>query len=171
MTLFQNGRRFPVAIECLPPLACAVPIVDVEMAWLPGAFKTVTGKVDTGALRTMLTFGTAVALGIQDPAQSPLSSCSAESATGDPIPYYVHHVSVMITDGASQRILFPLDAAFSDRISRNLFGMDWLAHFCLAVDIQAVHFLRGRVAGSRRRPFDPCFFPKRRLTGGPRFSL
>ena len=143
MTLFQNGRSFSVAIECSPPLGSTVPFVDVEMAWRPGDFKEVTGKVDTGAFRTVLTFETAKALGIQEPTRSPLCSGSAESATGDPLLYYVHRVLVMVADGTSQRIMFPLEAAFSDRVSRNLFGVDWLPHLCLAVDIQAVHFLRG----------------------------
>jgi len=41
-----------------------------------------------------------------------------------------------------QTIRFPLKAAFAQELKRNLFGLDWLASLCLAVDRQAVHFLR-----------------------------
>jgi len=142
MILFQNGHVFHRALECHPPVGDRVPVVQVEMAGTAGEFVPVLGKVDTGAFRTVLRFSAAQALGIPDPTLSPLRKGSAHTATGEQFAYYVHSVLVKIEDGNGQRIVFPLQAAFSDRVSRNLFGADWLAHICLAVDSRAVYFLK-----------------------------
>ena len=112
------------------------------MTGASGRAMPVTGKVDTGAFRTMLNLATAKLLGLEDPAASPLEEAVAHTATDEEFPYYVHLVSVRIAHPSGQSIEFPLKAAFADRVKRNLFGRDWLAHLCLAVDRQAVHFLR-----------------------------
>jgi hypothetical protein len=142
MSLYANGHHFRLAVRCCPPIGELPPVVTVQMAGSTDLFVYVTGKVDTGAFRTMLTFDTARRLGIEDPAQTSLGTGTARTATGEPIAYYVHIVSVRASEGTKQPIEFPLKAAFADRIQRNLFGVDWLAHLCLAVDSAAVHFLR-----------------------------
>ena len=142
MTLFQNGRLFNLAITSRPPSGEPLPVVAVEMSQASGEFVPVVGKIDTGASRTMLNFDTAQALGINDPESSPICQGTVFTATDETVPYYVHAVLVQIADGKGQRIVFPLDAAFAERVRRNLFGVDWLAHLCLAVDCQVVHFLR-----------------------------
>ena len=142
MSLFQNGHRFSLAIRCRPPAGERLPVVAVEMAGASGEFVPVVGIVDTGASRTMLGFGTARALGIADPESSPVKPRTAFTATGQGFPYYVHPVMVQVSDTAGPAITFPLDAAFAAPTTRDLFGVDWLVHLCLAVDLQAVHFLR-----------------------------
>jgi predicted aspartyl protease len=119
-----------------------LPVVDVQMASASGEFVPVLGTVDTGAFRTALTFETARRLGIQYPMSSPLETNTACTTTGEEVLYYVHLVSIRIAGNDAEAIEFPLKAAFADRVKRNLFGRDWLAHLCLAVDREAVHFLR-----------------------------
>jgi len=143
VNLYANGRTFAQAIRCCPPSGRRLPVVHVFMAGASGEFVSVTGKVDTGASRTMLNFATAGALGIDDPTSSPLLTSIARTATDEEFQYYVHLVSVRIRDDGGETIDFPLQAAFAERVTRNLFGVDWLRHLCLAVDSQAVHFLRG----------------------------
>ncbi|MBM4046428.1 MAG: hypothetical protein FJ279_15065 [Planctomycetes bacterium] len=142
MNLFQNGHSFNLAIRCAPPGNHVVPFVRVQMAGASGLFMPVLGKVDTGAFRTMLNFDTACALGIDDPTSSPLAHRTAKTATGQTFPYYVHRVIVRIERDSNHQILFPLDVGFAERVARNLFGVDWLEHLCLAVDRRAVYFLR-----------------------------
>lgn len=149
MSLFENGRPFRLAIRCCPPEMKTAPLVQVEMAARADDFVMITGKIDTGASRTMLTFETARRLGIRAPQDWSGPPGTAYTATGAPFPYYEDIVSVRITGGsvdgggasAQEAIEFPLKAAFAKEVRRNLFGVDWLAHLCLAVDRQAVHFL------------------------------
>lgn len=143
MNLFENGRRFAQAIRCCPPLGRRLPVVQVFMGGPSGQFVPVMGKVDTGASRSMLNFATAGALGIDDPAFDPSSTGTARTATDEPFDFYVHPVTVRIPAPSGATIDFLLPAAFAERVARNLFGLDWLRHLCLAADIQAVHFLRG----------------------------
>ena len=143
MNLFENGRRFAQAVRCCPPSGEGPPVVHVFMAGASGEFVSVMGKVDTGAFRTMLSFATAGALGIEDPASPAAPRGTARTATNEKFDYYVHRVTVQIAGNSGEMIDFLLQAAFAERIGRNLFGLDWLGHLCLAVDTQAVHFLRG----------------------------
>jgi len=142
MTLYENGRRFRVAIRCCPPMGNALPTVQVEMVGAIGRVVSVSGLVDTGAFGTLLDFATAKQLGIDEPALAPVGTGTARTATDERVTYYMHVVWVWIRDGSGEAIKFPLRAAFADRLKRNLFGRDWLNHLCLAVDRQAVHFLR-----------------------------
>ena len=143
MNLFENGRRFAQAIRCCPPSGECLPVVHVSMSGASGEFVPVMGKVDTGAFRTMLNFTTASALGIDDPTASAEPKHTARTATDQPFDYYVHRVAVRIASDSGEAIDFLLQPGFAERVGRNLFGFDWLRHLCLAVDIQAVHFLRG----------------------------
>lgn len=77
-----------------------------------------------------------------DPTTNALGKRQAQSATGHPILYYLHCVWVRISDPDGVAIEFPLDAAFTGDVKRNLFGVDWLTHLCMAVDRHAVHFLK-----------------------------
>jgi len=142
MTVFRNGHTFTLALRCQPPRGHFPPAVAVEMAGASTEFVPVIGKVDTGAFRTMLSFETAERLGIHDPTSSARRTATAHTATGEPFRYWVHVVSIRIAGGAEGAIEFPLMAAFADQVERNLFGVDWLEHLCLAVDRQAVHFLK-----------------------------
>ena len=143
MSLFENGHAFPQAIRCCPPSAECVPVVRVFLAGASGGFVPVTGKVDTGASRSMLNFATASALGIDDPTLAAERKGTARTATDQEFDYFVHRITVRIAGGSGETIDFLLRAAFAERVARDLFGLDWLAHLCLAVDTQAVHFLRG----------------------------
>ena len=142
MTPFQNGHQFNLWIRRPPPERHALPYVSVTMAPAFGPFQPVIGKVDSGAARTILNFDTARALGIDDPTDGPMDTGTGRTATDHPFPCYFHFVWVQISDEAGQSILFPLSTAFADEVKRNLFGVDWLQHLCLAVDADAVHFLR-----------------------------
>ena len=143
MNLFENGHPFVQAIRCCPPSGESLPTVHVSMAAGTGEFVPVMGKVDTGASRTMLNFATAGALGIDDPTSAAESKGTAKTATDEKFDYYVHRVAVRIAGDSGETIDFLLRAAFAKLLARNLFGLDWLGHLCLAVDTQAVHFLRG----------------------------
>jgi hypothetical protein len=139
MTVFANGKRFRIDLECPPPQGWKTPVVEVEMATTTSGYRTVIGKVDTGASLTRLTFNQAFLLGIRDPATG--AQRTAFSATGEKIPYYVHAVSVRIgAGGGFPRIVFRLPAGFAN-VKENLFGIDWFYYLCIAVDRQAVHFL------------------------------
>jgi predicted aspartyl protease len=141
MSLFYNGHAFKLAPKCSPPVGYPVPFVMVRMRRPFGPPHGVVGKVDTGAARTMLTFEQARALGIEHP-ESSTETGVARTATGQPFAFYLHDVLVEIPVDVGQTIRFPLKAAFAQELKRNLFGLDWLASLCLAVDRQAVHFLR-----------------------------
>lgn len=112
------------------------------MAGGSGEFVPVLGVVDTGAFRTVLDFETGERLGIRDPTSSPVRRGTARTATGQEIPYYVHLVSIRVANNAQDVIEFPLLAAFADVIEHNLFGRDWLMELCLAMDREAVYFLK-----------------------------
>ncbi|MFO8009061.1 MAG: hypothetical protein R6V05_15150 [Candidatus Brocadiia bacterium] len=141
MILFENGYQFRLAACCPPPGKRLVPYVAVEMAGPSGEFVTVVGKVDTGASRTMLNADTAQALGMADMTSS-ARQATAVTATGQSFPYYPHRVLVRIGTNHTTPIDFPLQAGFAHEVKRNLFGIDWLIHLCLAMDAEAVHFLR-----------------------------
>ena len=142
MSLFENGHRFALAIRRTPAAGENLPVVDIPMSGPAGRYIAVKGKVDTGAFRTILNFDTADALGIGDPTSSPLETRTARTATDEVFPYYVHPISVRFAGDSGEPIAFLLEAPFADRVKRNLFGLDWLEHLCLAVDRQAVHFLK-----------------------------
>lgn len=142
MTLFANGHSYRLAIPCHPPAASSLPAVGVEMAGSSDAFVPVVGKVDTGAFRTFLNIGTAHRLGIGDIEAGAHGEGVAHTATNEPFTYYVHPVSVRIVGDDGTMIEFPLNAAFSEAVPRNLLGRDWLAHLCVAIDREVVHFLK-----------------------------
>ena len=124
MTLFRNGHKFTFCVRCGPPAEHVLPFIYAQMAGPGGAPMPVIGKVDTGASRTVLNFDT------------------AGTATDAPFDYYVHQVLVTVVDEQENSVFFPLKAAFAEKVKRNLFGVDWLDHVCLAVDREAVHLLR-----------------------------
>lgn len=142
MNLFRNGHAFRLAYRCCPPTGYRLPTVTVDMARPHGGFVPVIGILDTGAFRTALNYPTARRLGIDDPATSPLATDTGRTATNAPVEYYVHRVTVRIAGQAQEPFQFPLQVAFVREVVRNLFGRDWLAHLCVAVDPEAVHFLR-----------------------------
>jgi len=141
VSLFQNGHGFLRAIRCAPPTGKSVPWVKAELTGPSQIPTTIVGKIDTGAFRTFLTVDTAHRLGIGDPAASPIGPGKTKSATGHEVAYYVHAIRVRIAGSGPNAIRFSLRAAVSKDIRNDLFGMDWLAHVCLAVDLQAVHVL------------------------------
>jgi predicted aspartyl protease len=142
MTLFQNGHVFSIAIPLLPPSGRQVPFIKVKMARPQGFFKAVVGKLDTGAAMTVLSFQTAIFLGIPDPTVGFLVKKDLQTATGRSVKCYVHRVSVCIPNPAGRDLTFVLAAGFTEKLPTNLFGMDWMSHICVAVDRQRVHALR-----------------------------
>ena len=101
----------------------------------------VVGKIDTGACRTMLNLATGRAIGIDDPAETSYGEFTALTATSAGFRCYVHRIVVQVTDYQTQNVFFPIQAAVAPSVSRNLFGLDWIEHMCIAVDSSAVHFL------------------------------
>ncbi len=142
MTLFRNGHTFALCARCCPPLGYPVPFIYAQMAGPGGGARPVIGKVDTGASRTLLNFDTAEDLGIADPKVGAIGKGTAVTATDAPFDYYVHQVLVTVADDEGNPDFFPLEAGFAEKVKRNLFGIDWLPHVCLAVDRKAVHLLR-----------------------------
>ena len=142
MTLFRNGHKFAMCARCCPPPRHPVPVIYTQMAGPGGGPRPVIGKVDTGASRTVLNFDTAADLGIADPKVGAISRGTARTATDVPFDYYVHRVMVTVADDQGNPVFLPLEAAFAEKVKRNLFGVDWLDHVCLAVDSEAVHLLR-----------------------------
>ena len=142
MNRFSNGHSFNQAIRREPPEGQLLPLVGVNMARNGWDFRPVLGKLDTGAFRTLLTFKTAHSLGIDRPAECPTGPRTASSATGHRFTYYVHPVMVRIDGATDELIEFPVDAGFSEGIQNNLFGIDWLGEVCIAIDREAIYFLR-----------------------------
>jgi len=142
MTLFRNGHKFTLCARCCPPLGESLPFIYAQIAGPGGGARPVIGKVDTGASRTVLNFDTAEDLGIPDPKAGAIGEGTARTATDTGFEYYVHHVMVELADDQGNSVHFPLKAAFAEKVKRNLFGVDWLPHVCLAVDRKAVHLLR-----------------------------
>ncbi len=142
MTLFRNGHEFALCIRCCPPLGHRAPFIYAQMAGLASGQRPVIGKVDTGAFRTVLNFDTARILGIFKPKEDAIGKGTARTASDTEFEYYVHQVLVTLVDEQENRVFFPLKAAFAEKVKRNLFGIDWLSHVCLAVDSEAVHLLR-----------------------------
>lgn len=142
MKLFQNGHTFGTWIRLVPPSGKGLPFIQVEMVGMSGTSQLVIGKLDTGAFMTMLSSDTAGILGIEDIQKSALREGTAWAANDKKIPYYVHSLLVNIPNAVGEDLRFPLQAGFSDKIRRNLFGIDWLNHMCIAVDSEEVHLLR-----------------------------
>lgn len=142
MKLFRNGHTFGTWIPLAPPHGWELPFIQVEMAGMLGIRQPVIGKLDTGAFMTMLSSNTARTLGIQDIEVSTLRKGTAKAANDADLPYYVHLLIVSIPNPAGEDVLFPLEVGFSNSVTRNLFGIDWLNHMCIAVDRAQVHLLR-----------------------------
>jgi hypothetical protein len=142
MTLFANGKQYATAISLAPPTGQAVPYVEVFMTCPEGLRRPVAGKLDTGAFATMLTFATAQVLGIFDPKSGFLRRSTAYAANGQAFFYYVHRLIVSVSNPSGPDLSFPLEAGFAEELKRNLFGVDWLRHMCVAIDRQKVHLLR-----------------------------
>jgi hypothetical protein len=142
MNRFVNGHKFAVAISLLPPGGKDHPFVEVEMSGPEPVFRPGVGKLDTGASRTMLNAETAAALGHVLDWSNRADQRKAQSASGHTIHYYERRVFVRVAAKDGPGISFPLVGAFSNEVERNLFGVDWLRHMCVAVDEAAVHLLR-----------------------------
>jgi len=139
--LYRNGHKFTLCVRCCPPPGEPVPVIYAQLAGLDGMPIPVVGKVDTGASRTILNFDTARILGMSNPKSGALSAGKAITATDAQFHYYVHEVFFHISDDMGNSVFFPLKTAFAEKVKRNLFGVDWLEHLCLAVDREAVHLL------------------------------
>jgi hypothetical protein len=143
MTLYENGKAFQLVILLQPPDSLQIPYAVVDMAipkW--GNYVPVVGKVDTGAFNTSLQMETAANMGITDPKGTCLKEVVGYTANGAPIKFYVHQVIVKVTDLSGDEVTMVLYPGFADRLKNNLFGRDWLNHFCLAVDFARIHLLR-----------------------------
>jgi len=142
MISFKNGHLYQAVIALAPPAGQSIPFIKVEIglgAWAP---ELIVGKLDTGASITMLTFDTATILGLGDPTTGGLRTRMASTASDQKFPYYVHRVLVTVPSPTGQDLNFPLEAGFAKEVKRNLFGVDWLAHMCVAIDSEQVHLLR-----------------------------
>jgi hypothetical protein len=136
---FPKGKSaFSLAVRKLPTPGCAPPLVAIQMK-AGGVFEEVIGKVDTGACRTVLTSKTAQILKADLHEDTEVSLCTA---TGEPLSCQSAHVQVLIPNNWGPPIQFPIQAAFSEKLQVNLFGIDWLEHLVLAFDRESVYFLR-----------------------------
>ena len=142
MILFENGHSYRTAIAMAPPAGETLPFIQVRMLGPSGRLVRVVGKLDTGAFRTMLTFAQAAVLGVADPSVGWLAEGTAQAANGQEFPYYVHPVLVRIPNPTGHDLRFDLGAGFAQELQRNLFGVDWLSHLCVAIDERRVHLLR-----------------------------
>ena len=142
---FRNGHRFATHIQLRPIPRRSVPYVMVDMSSRNnGIFTPVVGKVDTGAARTMLDFETANAIGIEDPLLNFLWEGTFRTPNNQPLACYGHPVWFRVARQAeTPPLVFRVDAGFAKGLRCNLFGLDWTYHFCLAVDRERVHLLRG----------------------------
>ena len=100
------------------------------------------GKVDSGAFITGLRMDTAANLGIRDPKSGYVSKLIGHTANGEAMQFYVHEVLVKVTSTDGKSISFVIYPGFAEGLSMNLFGRDWLDHFCIAIDCSKVHLLR-----------------------------
>jgi hypothetical protein len=105
----------------------------------------VYGMMDTGSLKTLLDFNTAMSLGIENPKVNHLGNDIDpeinSSLLYEPIECYPHMVLVHAENGNKQSFRFPLRVRFAEKIKLNIFGRNWLREFCLAYDEQSVYLL------------------------------
>lgn len=141
MTLFANGKTYRVAIRREPPPSYSVPFIELEIALPNQNFIRIVGKVDTGASYTVLTAATAGLLGIQDIKKNYKEEKKPNSATGHKISCYTHRIYVRPGYIKNHPLQFTACTAFSEDITRDLFGMDWLSRYYTAVDPHCVYFL------------------------------
>jgi hypothetical protein len=143
MTLYENGKSFRLAIILEPPDELRVPCTVVNMA-IPdgGKYVQVIGRVDSGAFITGLRMDTAANLGIRDPKRGYVRRFTGHTANGEAMQFYVHEVLVKVTSTDGESMSFVIYPGFAEGLRLNLFGRDWLDHFCFAIDCSRVHLLR-----------------------------
>lgn len=143
MTLYENGKSFRLAIMLEPPDKLCVPCTVVNMAIPDGQkYVQVIGKVDSGASFTGLRMDTAANLGIRDPKSGYIRTFTGHTANGEAMEFYVHKVLVRVTSTDGKSMSFVISPGFAEGLTMNLFGRDWLEHFCFAIDCSRVHLLR-----------------------------
>jgi hypothetical protein len=143
MPSFANGFTYPFdAMFGFSPKQ-KKPFFSVDMTpFYIGRRGTVSGKMDTGTERTILTFETAHILGIKYPEKECIGKHgTCYTASGEPVEYYSHPVSIYLRNRRGQSLQFRLCPGFAEKVKRDLFGMDWTNYFCLGFDFCSIHLL------------------------------
>lgn len=138
---FINGKKYQFSAKMSPPGGRCVPFITLILINNDRS-EPVTGKMDTGAFRTMLNENTAVFLGIELPPDDSPGVKKCGIANGNKIPYWEHQIYFWIESDEDNYVRLPIRAGFSRHVTDNLFGCDFLHHFCLGIDQKSVHFLR-----------------------------
>lgn len=141
MISFINGKKYPFAVRLCPPGGRCFPFISLNIMYGKRS-EPVIGKMDTGAPTTMLNEETAKMLGIILPSDDSPDAKTSRVANGSEFKYWVYHISFSFYDDLDNPYIFPIRAGFSRQIGNNLFGTDWLHHFCLGIDRESVHLLR-----------------------------
>ena len=143
MIYYKNGHIYGFDFRFYLSSISKSPLIKVEIfSKSSGRFVPVVGKIDTGATNSVLDFDTARILGIKNPKKDYLSVKTYYTASDQPLTCYVHQVMARLTNREGLEYQFTIRPGFGAKIARNLFGMDWTWHFCLALDRQEVHLLR-----------------------------
>jgi hypothetical protein len=141
MIPFVNGKEYPFSEHlCYSGKKC-VPWITLMIIHNDRS-ESVTGKMDTGAETTMLNETTANLLGINLPPEDDTKAKIGFTANKSKFKYWEHHIYFFLKKDVGYPDMFPIQAGFSRQITNNLFGCDWLHHFCLGIDQKSIHFLR-----------------------------
>ncbi len=145
MSRFLHGDQYSAVwtLETLRDLGTTY--AKVYVAWNRGLpqFVPVIGRIDTGADSTIFDRDVALTLGIPE-----ISDVSEDdkrhytTACHTRLLCYMHWVHIRVTSAGVPPAQFMIKAAFSDRPCRTVFGLDWIDHFCIAVDSQNVHLAK-----------------------------
>jgi len=102
----------------------------------------IIGKMDTGSFKTILNAETASMLGIILPSDDSPDVKISRVANGSKFKYWEYPIYFFFYNDQGYRYTFRIRAGFSRDIHNNLFGYDWLHHFCLGIDKESIHLLR-----------------------------
>jgi hypothetical protein len=141
MISFVNGKKYPFSMRFCPPGQECVPFITLTIMHGERS-EPVIGKMDTGAPTTILNKETAKMLGITLPSDDTPGAKTGKTANNSEFKYWVYHISFSFYDDRDNLCIFPIRAGFSRQIQNNLFGCDWLYHFCLGIDRESIHLLR-----------------------------
>jgi hypothetical protein len=138
----QFGRRrfgLEIALPCEQRYARrGVPGVEIRASGPSCIFHRVSGVVDSGASRTLLTAPTAKRLGLHHPRKDYAERIEAAGGTID---FEVARVQFRIPVHGRPPVSFYIDAGISRQVGENLFGSDFLQYFFILLGPQQVFFL------------------------------
>ena len=141
MISFINGKKYPFAVRLCPPEERCFPFISINIMYGEQS-EPVVGKIDTGSFKTILNKETAKMLGIILPSDDSPSAKTGYTATKSEFKYWEYLIYFSLYNDHGNSYIFRIKAGFSREIHNNLFGCDWLHHFCLGIDRESIHLLR-----------------------------